>query len=198
MSDFQLSYPNSDHNAVAPREAPTPQPDPATTLAYPETGKQFDVPKGAQQSDVPAEIRALRAERSFLPNHVQHAYDAVKDHPTDGEAEKTFRAEAREQFADLGISPVEAREVVKLIDDAYREGAPSPETLEQWRRESVDQVFRQYGKDAERKLAGAKALVARDPRVKAFLNATGLGSHPKVVALLIEKAHSERARGRLK
>jgi hypothetical protein len=195
MSTEFFSYPNSDHNDQPPAESTPPAPE--GLFEYPEAERQRNLPQGAPWHEVPAEIRALRANdpdrAMFRP-----MYDAVRDHPEDDATMKAFRAEAREQLADMSISNVEAREVVGVFEEALRDGIPSQETVDQWEREAVQETFRRYGRDAESRLADARALVQRDPRVRQLLNATGLASHPTVVRLLLEKSHSEKMRGRLK
>jgi hypothetical protein len=169
-------------------------------VRYP-SERQSEVPQSAPAAEVPAEIRELReADRDRAMLSPQRTYaDALKDDVRDTEEARAFRAEAREQFADLGLSSSEARQVVEVFDSALRDGIPDEATRARWQSQALDAVFREHGpKEAPRRIAAARALVARDVRVQRILDATGLGSHPAVVSLLISKAHSERMRGRLK
>ncbi|MFM9915276.1 MAG: hypothetical protein ACKVOX_05670 [Rhizobacter sp.] len=65
-------------------------------------------------------------------------------------------------------------------------------------RESMEQLRAVYGADANVVLGRTKALVNRDPRVRALLESTGLGSQPRTVLRLAELAQEQFVRGRLK
>jgi hypothetical protein len=66
-------------------------------------------------------------------------------------------------------------------------------------RETAFAVLRaEYGSDFDRKMADAKLLVARDPRLAGFMQATRLGDSPRVVRRMIELAVQQRTAGRLK
>jgi len=202
-----LSYPNSVHAdspaPAAPPAAPTPAapdqvPAESAPLDYPNTDKPL--PQGTPALELPDAVRELReadGERKMFSPQVQYR-DTVQDHPEDNDQVRAFRAEAREQFADLGLSDQDARDVVGVINAELQAGIPAAETRAQWQEQALNDVVRQYGKDAPARIAEARALVARDPRVQKILDDTGLGSHPRVVALMIERARSERGRGRLK
>ena len=55
-----------------------------------------------------------------------------------------------------------------------------------------------YGDKARETLDLAERFVNRDPRVKSFLDTTGLGHSPRVVMRLAELALEARSRGQIK
>jgi hypothetical protein len=86
----------------------------------------------------------------------------------------------------------------KLTGNTYGASPPDAETEGKWANESWSALVRQHGqKEANALLADAQKLVARDPRVKALLEITRLGSPSKIVAKLVALARSEKGRGRL-
>lgn len=197
-----FTYANSHHvDSTPPAEAATPAPaaPPAppsepTTLSYPAMQKPAEKPA----ADVPAEIRELRqSDRPFYSPQKVYA-QAIPDHPDDTPELQAVRVEGREIMSDLGMSDGEARDVVSILSTELANGTPSAETRAAWAQQASSDLQRMYGKDAHARLAEAQALVARDPRVFRILHETGLGDHPKVIALMVDRARSERARGRLK
>jgi hypothetical protein len=66
------------------------------------------------------------------------------------------------------------------------------EQLEAWRFETVRAANAKYGVDeAKERIAKLNAYLRADPRLKGQLE-VGVGSHPRVVAMLLEKAHQLR------
>jgi MoxR-like ATPase len=108
---------------------------------------------------------------------------------------KAAAAEFREIFADMELSTNDARGLFEVYQRLP--GIPSDAEVSAWADQSVRALREAYGNGAEEALADARALVARDPRIKAFLNVSGLGSHPKVIVRLAHAARSQRGRGRL-
>lgn len=216
-----FSYSNSDHVHDAP-EAPAPGtlpnaasalgggvPDPAKAAQpapqqKPATEQQKP---GPQLGDgVPEAVRELREQRrQETPFH-----DETKDYQhigleesadaagLAGEERDAVLAEQRRMLADFQFDHREAREVVRMVD-TYAVTPPDAETEGRWANEAWTALVRQHGaKEANVMLLDAQKLVARDPRVKAILEATRLGNHPVLVAKLVSLARSERGRGRLK
>jgi hypothetical protein len=197
-----FSYPNSQHvdsappaeaAAPAPAAPPAPPSEPAP-LSFPSMQEPGERPA----VEIPAEIRELReSDRPFYSPQKTYA-QAIPDHPDDTPELQAVRVEGREIMSDLGMSDGEARDVVSIMSTELANGIPTDETIESWGREATQETFRRYGKAAEARLEDARLLVRRDPRVRRLLDQTGLGSHPKVVAMMIERARSERSRGRLR
>ncbi len=107
--------------------------------------------------------------------------------------------EYRAIFHDLGVAPTEAREVVTLARQLGKE-PPTAELEADWVRQASQRLVDMNGgsiEEANTALSLAKALVQRDPRLKAVLELTRLGSHPRVIELMVQRARSEKMRGRL-
>src|SRR5690606_24430116 len=98
-------------------------------------------------------------------------------------------AEVANILADHELTPAEATEVLQ----ALKAPAPSDSERAQWTRDTESYLATISDADAQ----AAVKLLDRDPRVARLLETTGAINNPKVVRLLIEKARSLRARGRL-
>ncbi len=126
------------------------------------------------------------------------AYGSALKPVFDGERDAASAIEEwSETMADMEIGVNEAAAVAGLAN-TYRRAPASDDVVQSWATDAMSQVRQRYGADADRRLADAQRLVARDPRVADFLMQSGLGSHPKVVMTAIERAASLRAAGRLK
>lgn len=98
-------------------------------------------------------------------------------------------------FTDVGLTTQDAQDVVKLalMDE------PNAEEMQGWRGQAEASLQETYGADDwQQALADARLLVKRDPRLKDFLNRTGLGDHPHVVKLAAQRAREQIASGKLK
>lgn len=180
------------------------QPNPAVGEQKPATGEHQPVnnaqPANAEPpkpAEVPEAVNRLRDAPERKMYSAEGTYrDALKRTAfadVDPAADKAVNAEAANIFADLGIGNTEAATVVGLV---RAHGEAGDETVAGWEAES-NTFLATLGKDARESLQLARTLVQRDPRVAAVLDQTGLGSHPDVVKMLIEKAKSARLRGEI-
>jgi len=100
---------------------------------------------------------------------------------------------------DVGASPQQVAELKDVLGRELANGLPSEETRAQWATDAAEQLRRQYGEDGAREaLADANRMIARDPRLKVWLEKSGLGNHPAYVRAAVELARSQRLAGRLK
>jgi hypothetical protein len=87
------------------------------------------------------------------------------------------------------------RDTGQLVNLLFANREANDRQREDWHREATKEIrnlqFTKYD------LEGAQQLVQRDPELSSMLSSTGLGSHPRVVRLLIEQARRERVAGRL-
>jgi hypothetical protein len=204
MSTEFFSYPNSSMADAAPAAAPAPaapapapsvQPSEPLQFAYP--SMQPEAPQAA--TDVPANIAELRraddARALFSP---QKTYaNVVQDFPGESDEIKAFRAEGRNQMADMQLAPDQARDVVSIFDTELQNGIPSDETAAQWAQESMRELQQRFGAEAPARLREAQQLIQRDPRISRMLAATKLGNHPRLVLMAVEAARSQRNAGKL-
>jgi len=154
---------------------------------------------------VPANIAKLREGDSPLFD-AREAYNGAietEDLIDAEDAAPELKAAAVSEFKamanDLGLAPAEVREVVSLAK-TIRAEPPTPEAEQEWQQAACKHAVELAGGDLEAAAADlnlARALVARDPRLVQLLESTRLGNHPQVIELMIQKARSERMRGRL-
>ncbi len=208
MLDQVFSYANSDHAAPA-AAAPDQKPANDQAPAEPKPFAAFEqkaAPKGAPEAVVPEKVRELRAAGAsfYGPGFDDAKIDGLLriGADTDGNPipEETQRQAAHEMkliLGDVGMSAPEGREFVALTAKLISE-PPSVETEKEWSAEAWRALVRTHGENgATEALEDARRLVQRDPRLAQVLDITRAGSHPRVVATLVEKARSEKAKGRL-
>ena len=110
---------------------------------------------------------------------------------------KGWKDEVSRIFKDVGFGVDDATHA--LTTGKYLiQNPPSEQQKVQMRSDSIRMLRERFGNSAMSALDGAKKLVARDPRVKAMLEKTGLGDDPKTVIRLAELARDQAHRGRLK
>ncbi|CAN7429090.1 hypothetical protein LJR034_002638 [Caballeronia sp. LjRoot34] len=147
-------------------------------------------PEVAKLRDTP-ERRLFSAQGSFASVQLEAA---MKDVALDSAVKTAVAAEYRENFADFGASPQDARE---LVDAASRFGAePMTADRDIANTNSAIQILNEhYGTDAEAALATAQEMIARDPRIARMLDATRLGNDPQTVLKIVQLARSAKTRG---
>jgi hypothetical protein len=154
--------------------------------------------------NVPDEVKALRAADFTDPALRMTALtvDDIKDpegaEPMTAETRQAVVNEWRRIAGDAGLSSAELGEVVSLAKQITA-SPPDEATEAAWNAQNVEQLISAAGdaSQAQRDLDLARALVARDPRLFAWLEKTKMGSHPQVVRLVLEKARSQAVAGRL-
>lgn len=182
-------YPSQPASQPAQAEAKTP---PMATRIYPE-------PAAAKAEALPPEVAALREDPA------RRMFDAERTYAPTGlltlfEGQANAKDEVRtwsNVLADHEASSQEASTVIDLVRSVRRE-PPTDEVVDGWGRSTMNELQARYGDRTASVISDAKRLVSRDPRVEQLLYESGLGNHPKVVSMLIEKAASLRAAGRLK
>jgi hypothetical protein len=74
---------------------------------------------------------------------------------------------------------------------------PDEAKLIEWRAKAHDELRREFGDTVDVAVADARTLVAKDKRLHDYLDRPGLGSHPRVVALIANRARQLRLQGKL-
>jgi hypothetical protein len=144
-------------------------------------------PAPAARDDVPDAVKALR--EADTARHMFSPAKAFAADLPDGSLPGVDIAEAREVAADLGVEPADLREFRALANDT------TEPDVEAWRVQSHEMLAERGYTAAD--LDAARQLARRDPRVMDYLNATGLGDHPKVVERFIHLARRARIAGTL-
>ncbi len=191
-----------DHPTSKPLPPVEDKPEPKNALASALYGPKAPLP---EVKGIPEGIAKLREASKGIYDPAAPYGDAIvidkSEDGTDPTPEQLAAVnELRLMAADIGIAPVEMQEVATLA----RTLAATPPTAEQeadWVKEADKRLLDINNQDrdaANKDLEWAKKLAGRDSRVKAILNSTRLGNHPRVIELFVERARAERAAGRLK
>lgn len=170
----------------------TPEATAAPTSPRPEqeiADRLFGAEAGPAQRDLPPAVKALRDARMYdegLGDTTleQGALDVAGYAGID-------LAETARVAADLGATRDDLQQLAMLAGQ-HREVDDS--TFASWEAESRGLIGTEF---SARDLELAKQLVARDPAVFEYLDASGLGSHPAVVRRFVRLARDARARGEL-
>lgn len=140
-----------------------------------------------------AEARSADVARSLYPGATEFAY-AVPDKAFDGadmpqQARDAAVVELRQMFADTGMSPADAAQLMGRASAVRHDGKSADEQ----RREARSVLRGQFSDtDADAALADARALVNRDPRFKRFVELRGIGNDPESILILARAARSLR------
>lgn len=129
---------------------------------------------------VQRDIQAAALERFNLPPD-----EAQQSAVQWGEVFKTYEVggEARATLTELGIGVI-----ANPPDDAQ---------VLAWQNQARGELTAAFGTTADMALDDARKLVAGHKALGEFLDRTGLGSHPRVVVQLAERARALRTRGKL-
>ena len=100
-------------------------------------------------------------------------------------------------FQKYGMGDTDARAYAAATAQITRTPA-TPEQVADWTTMSKEWLRNEYGDSAGVVLADMQKLIAGDKKFSAYLNKTGLGSHPSVVKALASVAIAQRKAGKLK
>lgn len=172
-----FGQPADSPGAPTPGAEPSPSPDDALAR------KLYDAPTGPDYfGDATRAIVTDLRERELMPDQDAQAQAATWS-PV---------------FAELGLSSVEASNVVDAAIAAARNAGDDGELAASWAADAANIVRQDYGPEgAGQALADARALVARYPKIARMLEETGLGNHPAIVRIACAKARALRLRGEL-
>lgn len=123
---------------------------------------------------------------------------AAADLGQDAEAAAATAAEWGDTFRAHGIAQNDAHDCISAAMTIERDGIPDEDTEAAWLPEVQERLAREFGgqEAGERAADLARAFVARDPALLAYLERTRLGSHPRVVLAIAKAAHKARNAGR--
>lgn len=122
---------------------------------------------------------------------------SMEDHFTDPEEARAIADEWAGTFQKYALNSTESMTVTE-IGASVLKSPPNAETVAAWEEDARAGLLADYGREGvNRALADAQALVAKDDRLRDWLHNTGMGSHPRVVALVAAKARSLRLAGKL-
>lgn len=155
---------------------------------------------------VPSNIEALRA--STPPTRAEKLYDAAPPAPlaqfveanSDPTAPRaSVQAVALEITAMAKDCGLDDGELAAMMNRAPAAQKLAPDEAQRAQRKAMDLLRAEHGPEgADKALAEAKRLIARDPRMANFMQRSGLGNDPETVALFARKARTQRGMGRLR
>lgn len=99
--------------------------------------------------------------------------------------------------ADLGLSSGDVSKLAGYARD-YKKTPPTQEQREANHRKVSVELRAQYGKDIDRVMADARAVVKRDHRLEQLLEVSALGDHAEVIKLMVDAGRRARSRGQLR
>lgn len=97
----------------------------------------------------------------------------------------------------LGVDGGDMSPVVEAVAAVTQE-IPPPERVQEWAGQSMEMLRTEYGDDAGQILKDMRTMIGADPMAKAYLDMTGLGSHPGIVATLAKSARAFRQAGKFR
>lgn len=182
-------------------EAVTSKPAPADTKAAPSPGNEAEQGAalfGAGQADPALGAEGLQGELATYAPTARDIESAATQRLglTDEEA-KASATEWAGTFHRYGVTGDAAAHLAEIGIAALANGVDEAKALS-WRNESRAVLTSEFGATADQALEDAKRLVASDPTLAAWLDQTGLGNHPRVVATIAQRARHLRNAGRLK
>ncbi len=181
-------------------DAGTNKPAPAHDAAPPPSkeAEQGTALFGAGQADPALGAEGLQGALSAYAPTARDIESAATQRLglTDQEA-KASATEWAGTFAKYSVSADDAAHLAEIGIAALANGVDDAKALT-WRNESRAVLTSEFGASADQALDDARRLVASDPTLAAWLDHTGLGNHPKVVATIAQRARHLRNAGRLK
>jgi thioredoxin-like negative regulator of GroEL len=103
--------------------------------------------------------------------------------------------EVSQEMIKLDLSGDEASQLMRLLHMQVAEPADE-ETVDEWQAESEAALRATYGSQASAVLDRAQRWLAQRPKAREQLDWSGLGSHPTVVKMLVEKSEAASLRKR--
>jgi hypothetical protein len=197
-------HPTSKHDAPGAEKVPEQKPTPDDVVAQKLYGPKPQ-PGDSIKVELDPAIVELRESDSKI-HDATHAFDDViraediGDETATPEQKAAAAREYKAMLADVGVSNVEAKEVVTLVRQ-FAKTPPTDAENAEYVRTSIKWLMDINNQDEKLALADlqlAKALMKRDPRMRALVNSNAAGNHPRVVEIAVQLGRKERAAGRLK
>lgn len=176
--------PSSSDDFIARRLYGTPEHQPLTTNARAMTSAErlFGI-DGGELSDI----------ESYRDVGLREWYQTLELTP-DQRADTTNAL--RQAAGDWGLGRQELGQLVGALHNAAREPVDA-ETEKRWGEDVERRLRAAHGDSWRNALDDARRLVASKPAIAEVLHESRVGSHPRVVTLLVEKARALRLRGAL-
>ncbi|GCL64952.1 hypothetical protein [Pseudaquabacterium pictum] len=208
MAAFYDNSPGMVDDLTPPPAAPAaPAAPPAAATPPASNTADMSAPPAPPPADA-AEVKArgslvetLAAQADAMPHGsevVVHLGRAAEAAGLAGDDAAAVASEWAGTFKAHGIAANDAVQLVDIGASIHRDGPPDEATEVEWLREVDERLRREFGsaEAADRAADLARAWVQRDARLLAWLEATRLGSHPRVVLALAKAAHTAHKAGK--
>jgi hypothetical protein len=128
-------------------------------------------------------------------NENLYSRNGVDGLPLDKQERDELHRDLSDTWTDLGINPGEAGQVTALILRYLTKPATAEERA-QWKKVSSAHLKARYGDstDGAHRLSLAKQAIASSTLLSGLFSKTGLGDHPDVVQLFVDRAYALGAR----
>lgn len=158
----------------------TATPPAPTTPAEPQTSE----PKPSSDEQIASTL--FDAGIQYRESLREGLSQLVEAHGLDTDTAAALHGAAANVFAQLEVPDGEARDWAGLVVK-YAAGADEAQ-ISEWTREASTRLREIYGPEAGARLAATQGLVRSFPGFAQMLVNTGLGSNPRVVLALVERA----------
>jgi hypothetical protein len=180
---------------VPPKPEATPAPPDEAQREH-EERRQAEADRAERMYDLPMDSDVPRFDEPPLTDANEFSPsipDDLRANLQDGEQQQIV-----ESFVASGIGHTQAQAFVKMGIAASRNGPLSDQQIQQRNDAGMAELQKRWGDQVPAKLAAAKDMIRQAetkwPGLTDYLNATGLGSDPKLIQQLVARA--ERRPGR--
>jgi hypothetical protein len=173
-------------------EAPD-EPDELTAEEIAEQRREQDRQAAERLYDLPMGDDNPRFDEPVMDTFAPEIPDDLRDNLDDGEQQEIGKA-----LVAAGLGLTTAQSFMKMGIAASRNGPLSDLQIQQRNADGMKVLERRWGDQVPAKLELARSMIneasTKWPGLKQYLNATGLGSDPKIIQALVARA--ERMPGR--
>lgn len=163
--------------------ATKPETQPQTLLGEPSTTETPDAPRPSTDKEL---MLGLYDPEGHYREPLKAALTELSDLGAPPETLNALRQDASGLFAKLELSTNEAERIADLVvQHGY---TTDDDQSEAWAIDARRELRERYGDDVPKRLAQVRELMQHYPQFASLLEATKLGNHPDLVALLTERA----------
>jgi hypothetical protein len=160
-----------------------------------EQRRQEDAETANKLFDLPMDADGPRFDEPLMDRFTAEIPDEMAANLQPGEGEQIGQA-----FIAAGLGNTTAASFMRMGVEASRRGPLSEQQIERRNAEGMQALQERWGDQTGAKLELAKGMIREAekqwPGLKAYLNATGLGSDPKLIQQLVARAERRPGRNR--
>jgi hypothetical protein len=175
--------------------APSPAVEKMTIAEIDGQRRQEEADRANRLYDLPMDDDGPRFDEPVMDTFTAEIPDDLAVNLKDGEGEQIGQA-----LVAAGLGLTGAASFVRMGVEASRNGPLADHQIQQRNADSMKVLRERWGDQVPAKLAVAKAMIkeasAKWPGLRNYLNATGLGSDPKLIQQLVARAERRPNSGR--